>query len=258
MRTHIPFILLVTFFGFSCSHENKASSDRSETLQLTSETMRKFVDLELSKAIWTDEQRGRKNEEWVVPMKQLASARKNVDFEDLSSVEAHVSTLGALEKKSQGLALENLFDRIYEYLAACQSDPQHLPLLKVEVSNIEYRLVEHWMSQLAIKDCCFPTPMKVQANKEVAAGELFEMVVFPDGDMVLGEGLSYMYEDVYIQHSGDKVPIKVDSRQIGHVFMLQFTPENSGEYVVRLSVTQTGDYLAEPWKQDFEWPVEIR
>ncbi len=258
MRSLNPVFLLVVLVGFSCSRNAQEPSGPSETLHLTNESLRKVVDLQINEAIFMDEQRGRKNEELVAKLKQLADSRKGLEFEDLSAIEAHVSILKSFSQNMEDNGLESSFDRVEEYLAKCQNDPKDLPLLKVEISNMEFTLVEHLSRQMGMIDCCFPSPMKVQINTDIKVDEPFEIAIFPSGERALWEHVSYSYEDVYVEQAGKRIPALRETRRIGHVLILELMIENSGEYVVHFTVKESGDYLAEPWQQDFEWPVTIK
>lgn len=252
MKTSFAFFMVLALLGFSCSKTSDEPSDQSETLRLINESMRKIVDLQLTEAIQTDEQRGRNNENLIAKLKQLAGARKNLDFEDLRAVEVHVSRLKTLRKDQQ-----EMFVRVNEYLAQCQSDPQKLPLLKAEVSLIEFDLVQDWSRQLGIVDCCFPSPINVQ-TKGAIAGEVYEMAIFPNGDRALWDKAAYTYANIFLTQAGSKVPVDIETNQIGHVMIVRFTLQEADEYALHFSVIESGDYLAESWQQDFEWPVVVR
>lgn len=258
MRNLNHLFLLILFIGFSCSQASEGPSNQSETLERTNTTLRKIVDRQLSEAIWTDEKRGRNNDALIAKLKQLANSRKGLDFDDLPQVEAHVSIMKSLQKDMENMEMQRSMDRIEEYLAVCQSDPKNLPLLKAEVGNVEFALGEHWSRQLGVIDCCFPSPMNVQTKEDVRTGEPFEMAVFPGGERTLGNQTAFAYEKIQVEKSGNKDALEITTKQIGHVLILEFTPESPGEYVVHFSVTESGDYLAEPWQQNFEWPIEVR
>lgn len=255
MRTSPTYFLLIIVTVLSCSKASEGPSNLEQTLRLTNESMRKNVELQLNTAIWTDEQRGRKNEEIIAQLKRLAASRKALDHSVLSSLQTHVSKLSAITNElKDDLNLDRSFARIDAYMTRGDQNPQTRQLLIAELSSIELALVEHWSRQLGIVDCCFPSPMTVQTNKAVV-GELYEMVIFPNGDRSLWDQASYVYENIHLTLANRKIPIDIKINQIGHVLVVGFTLEEAGEYLVHFSVTESGDYVSAPWQQDFEWPV---
>ncbi|MDW3195696.1 MAG: hypothetical protein R8G66_25185 [Cytophagales bacterium] len=258
MRNSSILFLLVIFMMCSCTKTSEGPTNLIQTLRLTNESMRKNVDLQLNTAIWTDEQRGRNNEELTALLKQLADSRKDLDHRDLTAVKVYVSRLVALKIQiKDDLGLDQSFVRVDAYLNSKDQDAQTQELLVAELTYIEYSLVEHWSRQLGIVDCCFPSPMTVQTNGAVA-GELYEMAIFPNGDRSLWDHATFAYENFYLTKAGRKVPVDLKTNQIGHVMMVQFTPKEAGEYLVHFSVTESGDYVATPWQQDFEWPIVMQ
>lgn len=257
MRNLLPLFLLVVFI-VSCSQNPEESTDQSETLRLTNTSLQKMVDLQLDRAIFMDEQRGRHNEELVAQLKQLASSRKSLDFKDLTGVEDHLTILKQPLKDRDDLNLDRSFDRVETYLAKCQHDSKGLPLLQAEISNIEFVIIEHLSRQMGIIDCCFPSLIKVQTNGVGVAGEVYEMAIFPNGEKALWGHASYAYENIHLTQMGRKISTEMNTNQIGHVITVQFALEEAGEYLLHFSVTESGDYLTESWQQDFQWPVLVR
>ncbi len=257
MKYSLTFILLPTLIGFSCQKQLEPVY-QLETLRQANISMQKMVDLKLDEAIWTDEQQGRNNETVVDLLKQLADSRKQLDVESASSMEAHISTLRSLgEELDESPEVDGSLNRLDQYVYEAL-DTQTQLIFLAELSYLEFVIVGGLSSQMGIVDCCFSIPIQVQTNGDALAGEPYEIAIIPGSDRALWKQMNYSYDNIILSQAGMQIPVEIVTNRIGHVMILQFELDKSGEYMIQFSVTQDGEYLAEPWQQDFEWPVIVR